>query len=442
MPLRIRPAVLAAALLLPAAAHAQVSVTLGSGGVTSAVPSPVALTGNNATLQVTCAPPLSCTTVTATVVSSAGSTPAAPGLSTAAAATFTLNASQLGGQTTGTLQFSAGGAAIGSVPVTAAAGPVRQDTVVSVGSSLGELLTADCTAELARWQDQPTYSGAENLAQFVVTPIGNVVFRPGDVVDENDVVRVVVVGASEVVSRLKVQRQSAFRTPGVLNVLGQGSTLPFNFKGALTCASGAFLVADLAPGQGQVQMSMVQDDGTAQPVGSFDFGVNTLYAGAFALGAIRTELRDPTFGVSVVGADSVLTETADGTPRVLYLLSYTPFLWGPRDVSKSVPAYQHLNPFFGVVLNDIANNAVMGVSLDLESSVYLQAGVHAGRVTRLDPRSGLRLGDAFSGGASAVPTVTEWDWDWFVGASLDLRVAVQLLQAALSGGNGGGGGGS
>lgn len=436
-------AVLALALAAAPAA-AQITLTVDAEGFVDPPTTPIALTtATNTQVQVRCQG-TDCRQISFRVENAAGRrAPVARGADSQAGVTITLNAAMLNGGTSGSLVLLSGGQALGEVPLSASGGdaPPRAegaDTAVRIEGAeqtLGELLTADCRRELRPWQDSLTYSAAGDWARFVVTPVGNVIFRPGDEVDENDRVQVVVVGDARLVPRLKVTRQSAFRAPGSFAILGADQELPFELKSAAGCAATGVLLSDFQPGQGQVQIATINDDGSQTAIGGFDFGVHTLYAGAFSLGAIRTELKDPTFGVAAVGPDTVLTQTEDGTPRVLYVLSYTPFLWGQRDVQKPVPFIEHVNPMVGVVLNDIADNALLGLSIDLMNSLYLQVGAHAGRVTRLDPRGGVRLGDRFTQPASEIPTVTEWGVDWFIGASLDLRAAVQLLRTAATGGN-------
>ena len=48
----------------------------------------------------------------------------------------------------------------------------------------------------------------------------------------------------------------------------------------------------------------------------------------------------------------------------------------------------------GIVLNSIAKKWVTGVSMDFSKRLYLQVGVHAARVSQLDPASGLEVGDS------------------------------------------------
>lgn len=444
--LRVRFALIAFALLVARTASAQVSVTVSATEATDlSSGASVALTAANTRFLVTCKA-IDCTQLTARAVPAGGGMrPVAkePG-STAGAAVFVLNVALLNAQQSGTLEFHLG-SRIAAVALTRGAQATPQggtqqaqpaDTVPrDIGGEvkLGTLLTTDCRPALARYESSDLYAADSDWAQFVVTPLGNVIHRPGDLVDENDRVRVVVVGDQRLLSRLVITRKSAFRTPGAINFLGQGTDLGFNFKGAAACDSAAFVLGDFAPGQGQVQIASVNADGSQTNTGTFDFGVHTLYSGALSLGGFRTALRNPTFGVSAVGADTVLTRTEDGTPRVLYVLSYTHFVWGKRDVEKAEPWYQHVNPMVGVVLSDIKNNAVAGVSVDLADGFYLQGGAHAGRVTRLDPRSGLELGDRFTQPTNTIPVVREWDVDWFVGVSVDVRASAELLRTALTG---------
>ena len=435
----------AAVLALAAApAAAQTTLTVDVEGLVSPPTAPIALSSANTQIQVRCSE-VDCRRVAFLVENEAGRrAPVSRGADSPTGVTITLNAAMLNGATEGALVVTPPGLPAERVPLSGPGAAPRADadadadTAVRIEGAertLGDLLTADCRRELRPWQDSLTYSAAGDWARFVVTPVGNVVFRPGDEVDENDRVQVVVVGDARLVPRLKVTRLSAFRAPGSFAILGADQELPFELKSAAGCAATGVLLSDFQPGQGQVQIATINDDGSQTTIGSFDFGVHTLYAGAFSLGAIRTELKDPTFGVATVGPDTVLTRTEDGTPRVLYVLSYTPFLWGQRDVQKPVPFIEHVNPMVGVVLNDIADNALLGLSIDLMNSLYLQVGAHAGRVTRLDPRGGVRLGDPFTQPESEIPTVTEWGVDWFIGASLDLRAAVQLLRTATTGGN-------
>jgi hypothetical protein len=316
-------------------------------------------------------------------------------------------------------------------------------TVSVTRADVGALLTRDCSALGAI--TSPLYDARSNTARFVVTPVGNVLYRAGDVIDENDQVIVYVVGDSLVVSRLAVTRISEFRTPGEVSFLGEGLSIADAIKVArgdsartpLPCVRREFTVTDFAPGKkGEIQLALVDEKGAKAEVGTFDFGVHTLYSGAFSFGPVRTELRDPDIGTVTRSGKEIVTASEDGTPRVLYVLSFTPFMWGRRELEEPGPWYTHVNPTIGIVPAHVQDNAMLGLSIDVLNSFYLQGGVHAGRVRRLDTRSGLELGDEFTG-TGDVPTVKEWDADWFVGLTVDLRAAVEFLKIAATGAGGG-----
>lgn len=339
---------------------------------------------------------------------------------------------------------------ISLVVVAAANGPERRNTggtAASESSPLSRLVAYDCSIELNAARESlgaATYRERENTAHFLVAANGNVWHRPAiNLVDENDMVEVWVVAHPALIPALKVRRTSAFRVPGVLSIVGQDATVPdaFGRKSAAPgaarekCADIKLRISDFQPGRGEITLSAVTDKGDVS-TGSVELGVNTLYAGAFALGAIRTELRDPTFGLVTNGTASVISEVQDSGLRTLYTLTYTPFLWGRRDLEKEPPLLdlRRLNPMFGIVLSDIQNNAVLGLSYDLVSAVYLSGGVHFGRVLRLNPDAGYAVGDAFTGTSAEIPTTREWRQRPFLGVALDLRAASQFVTKAVGSG--------
>ncbi|HLL81520.1 MAG TPA: hypothetical protein VK420_02670 [Longimicrobium sp.] len=423
-------------------AHAQpeAGFTLGSAGL-SDVPSKIRLSGRTL-LRVECTGGVSCSNLAARLrVAGRPDAPVAVSEApTDARIVFNLNSSQLRGAAAASVAVLGDGGEIVAIAVEAGTGTPTDTVAVTDPPSLGKLLTRDCRPLLSRFRRASLYDAANNTAHFVVSPVGNVLARPGDRVDEDDIVRVYVLADRSVVPRLAVSRISEFRTPGQVHFAGEGSDFENVLKSAHTgrtaeapCEIGEFAVTDFAPGKkGEVEIALVNDDGTQAQVGTFDFGVHTLYSGAFAFGPARTELRDPDFGVVARDGDNFVTVKEDGSPRVLYVLSFTPFIWGKRELEEPAPWYHHVNPTIGIVPAHLQENALLGVSIDVLNTLYLQGGVHAGRVRRLDTRSGLELGAKFTG-TGDVPTVREWDADWFVGLSLDLRAAVEFLRIAATG---------
>jgi hypothetical protein len=151
-------------------------------------------------------------------------------------------------------------------------------------------------------------------------------------------------------------------------------------------------LTDFAPGRGEVEIALVFVEGTSikeVTIGTFDFSIQPLYTGAFSLGAIRSELEDRRYALASTPAGTVPTESELGDSRVLYTLFYTPFVWGKRDLEKPAKHFYHrVNPSIGITLTDPTDNAIAGLTVDLPLGVFLHGGVHAGRITELDPSSG------------------------------------------------------
>ncbi|HEU4881953.1 MAG TPA: hypothetical protein VFT45_06905, partial [Longimicrobium sp.] len=418
--------------------------TVGPGGITNRSHDPISVASQPTIITVTCIAPVVCGDLDVEVEAADG-TPQTTGITPGAGGTGSVRiSSSLLGGAQATLRVSGDQTAGGTVALVRDANsppPPPPDTTVTLTKvDVGALLTRDCGDSITF--SGPLYDARINTANFVVTPVGNVLLRPSDVVDENDVVVVHVVGDAQVVSRLAVTRLSEFRTPGQVSFVGQGLSLSPE-KGAdgaplaSRCVIRQFRVTDFAPGEkGEIQLALVDEKGAKAEVGKFDFGVHTLYSGAFSFGPVRTELRDPDIGTVTRSGKEIVTATEDGTPRVLYVLSFTPFMWGRRELEEPGQWYTHINPTISIVPAHVQDNAMLGLSIDVLNSFYLQGGVHAGRVRRLDTRSGLELGDEFTG-TGDVPTVKEWDADWFVGLTVDLRAAVEFLKIAATGAGGG-----
>jgi hypothetical protein len=278
------------------------------------------------------------------------------------------------------------------------------------------------------------YDAENNIAQFVVSPLANVLDRPVESIDEDDLVRVIVWGDPDVLPHLRVRRTSPFRSPGGIRIVGAGADIEMfrrlSAQPEKPCAELVVELGDFEPGRGVVEISVIGAN-EEQTLGSFELGVAPLYTGAFSFGAVWTRLADPTFGLVFNGTDSIITQTDDaGDFRIKYAMFYTPFIFGPRDIRKRG---LNVNPTVGIVLDDVSDNILLGASVDVLSAAYLTAGVHAGRVRRIDDESGLEVGDPFDGTTSQIPVQSRWRTDFFLGASIDLRAAVQLFQVIFSG---------
>ena len=87
---------------------------------------------------------------------------------------------------------------------------------------------------------------------------------------------------------------------------------------------------------------------------------------------------------------------------------------------------------WSIVTNDLPNNALLGVTADVNTRIYATVGVHAGRVTTLDPTANLAVGSVVANRAN-IPTVTDWQYGFYYGATVDLEAAVLLLKTVVTG---------
>lgn len=276
------------------------------------------------------------------------------------------------------------------------------------------------------------YSIGRNRAQFVVATDGFVIGRPPLPVDENDIVTVHVVGDPDLLKTVKVERTSDIRGVGEARFLGEGVIGNIRHQSAgEDCGIATAEVTDFASGEGIFTITTLQD---RRPVAApVSFRVNPLYNGAFAFGPVLSYLRDRDYGTL---ADSTIVETRTGSPSGKYLLSYTHFIWGPRDVEKSRFGLESFNPMIGISLNKPLESAFLGGSIDLmHGDFFIVVGAHGAEVTRLDPNAGLRVGGKLPAGFTSVPTREEWEWDWYYGVTVDLRAAVKLFGNVITGGS-------
>ncbi len=336
------------------------------------------------------------------------------------------------------LAVSFAGANIGSFQVGPDSGPGAGGTTTggtttppSSDPTLAQLLALTCPGNY-----EAGYDEKKNEGEIVVTPLGVVLVSGLDTkFDENDTLKVRVV-ADKRLPAMKAERTSAFRNVTSVQILGAGETVPtLTRQGGLVpdCEVREFTLENFAPGQGKVQISVLQQT-QLTPTGSFDFNVNPLYTGMLTLGAARTDLVNPGFKLATVGSQTVIAAGEEGDQDLVYTLFYTPFVWGKRDMQKSVPWFKRLNPTIGVAPEDITENAFAGITVDLPAGIALTYGRHFRQVQVLT--QGLTVGSPFSGTADTIPTAKEWDDKSFWAISIDLRAMAQVLRAALGTGGG------
>lgn len=335
-------------------------------------------------------------------------------------------------------------------------GMTNNDENLATGTlTVTRALSTDCSPELRSAilqasQALPSgYSERRNKALFVISASGTVVSRPGAVIDEDDAVEVVVVGHPAVIPRMFVRRTSDFRTPGIFSVVGAGGSVPggtfVRMSAAgdrVECKTSTTILSDFSPGQATVEIGVLSSEGEVT-TGSFDFGVSSLYMGALGIGAFHSNLEDHEFDLATVGDTTVIVQSAGEGPRLLYAITYTPFVWGQRNLDRERSGISNalggggligrINPTVGLALTDVSENAFMAASVDLASAVYIHAGYHFGRVRRLNADAGVALGQAYGGLASSIPTKRVWAGSFAWGITVDLRVGAALIRTALTG---------
>jgi hypothetical protein len=387
------------------------------------------LAANSAMLRVSCSGGADCTRVAVVL----GDEEIASISASEESATF-----QLSGISTGdTLIVSHGDTAVVRTQLQV---PDGQSGRVGGGApTLGELVLNPCVDRPSTTDPPVGYSRENNLMVVRVSPTGAILSAPAENMDENDQMIVHVLADPRLASRLEVKRKSPIRTVGSFNIVGAGTQITRRQSGRLPsqfppCQDFKFVLRDFASGTGEVEISILDDQGNKKLTNSFDFIVHKLYHGMFSFGALRSDVSDKAFSLAPQGDKKIIVVSEDGGEDTFYSVLFTPFVWGARDIEKEPLAFYHrLNPSFGITLDNYSDNALVGVSLDLGAFVFT-GGLHYARVKDLSAESGLKPGDPFEGEATEIPTTKTWERGVFFGVSIDLRAAAQLLQTVVTGG--------
>lgn len=273
------------------------------------------------------------------------------------------------------------------------------------------------------------------VAVFIVTPVGSVIQRPANI-DEGQTVAVVVYASETIVGDLVVKRTSALRTPDVFRAIGAETDisklqLHARVEGEPErCTFRTWVLGDdFAPGAGTFE---IRSFAAQKSISTFEFGVDALYSGIYSLGAMRTDAIDPDFYLSSDGTTQTIRQRNLGDNDVMYTVMYTPYIWGKRSLQAQPRFWERFNPTLGLVLDNVSENFVAGVSFDFPvGGLVLTYGKHWRRVSRLDPSANLAVGDPFTGTIEQLPVGNEWDDETFISLTIDLRAAVTLFQKAL-----------
>jgi len=377
-------------------------------------------------IELTCEAPLACSGISASLTNKQGTVLANLGAETTSATSvrFALPKNLTEGTA---VRLSHDGKAVATLAVHRGGSAVKggEESPEPTSPTLQELL-ASCPPP--EHQPDQAYSRDGNLAHFWTTPFGAVVGRPSESIDEDDSV-LVTVRADARLAPILLRRTTAIREPR-LSIVGEGLQVPDLARHAKVireadCRDYTMRLDDFAPGRGEIEISNWSGDKKVT-LGAFEFVVNRLYSGMFSLGAVSTPVQNRTFTLVSKDGKAVIAAGEQGDRDLRYVVFYTPFMWGKRDLEKrSEPWYHRLNLTFGLGTKNVADNAFVGASFDYKG-VVLTGGVHVARVTVLSEASGLEVGDAFAGAADKIPLAKDVQSDLFLGISIDLRAAIAL----------------
>jgi len=299
--------------------------------------------------------------------------------------------------------------------------------------SLATLLQRSCPMTFAI----PNDLAKQDRAIFYVTPLGTVLQRSPDPIDENDVVEVHIWVDPRLKPLLRVKRTSAIRTLGSISIVGQdikvkslpGLTREGTGEEQPPCEELVVSLGDFAPGRAEVTISAFVDSKDI-PLGSFDFVVGRLYHGTFSFGPVLTWNTEREFTLESRNDSTFIGQNDPKDPEVLWTIFYSAYLSGRRDLEKPPHNLREaVSLSLGVVPDDFSNHVLVGLSVDWRTFVF-SVGGHWRRQSELEPTSGLAVGDPFTG--TEIPTHRRpWTGDVYVGATLDLRAAAAFLTAAF-----------
>lgn len=426
--------VLLVTLFCSAAAYADINVTLtaGAAGATPVATglTPMTTITGNTRINVTCGANVDCSFV-AVKVGASGSEQSIPLSTGAATRSGTIPLAMVSSSGT-PLRILAGasGDAVSAGVTQLVAAPANAGGAASPTPNAQQPATPSAALVVVqtpcdRVRFNPSYSRSGNRAHMVVTTGGSILQYPGEPIDEDDVVVLHVVGTDEsMLQNIEVSRVSATRTTGDLSVIGGGTTGINLQSSSNTCYERQFELSDFAPGEGKVEIATVS--GAQRTVtGTVTFTVDRLWDGILSIGPAWSRVVDDSFGLAANAAgQNVIINTEAGRDDVTYIVQYTQFMWGRRDVEKTYPLREHFNPSIGFAVSNLKENAFAGLTFDWKQFLFT-AGVRAAHVTRL--AAGTTVGSTFTGAADTIPTEKKWQTGVFFGVTVDVRAVKALL---------------
>lgn len=292
-----------------------------------------------------------------------------------------------------------------------------------------DLMTGTCSPdEIAEEVDETV---------FVASPSG--VVRPPKTapqITERTPVRVMLVSPKELKSYVNVYRSSATRDPNRVSYFGTDKVAKFTLDESFStsCDTVSFSLGDFAPGEGTIKVEVIS--GSAKlTTGTFNFPVMATHAGAAVFGPVYSWMHDRSYQLvpedpEAAGDDARTVLSVSDERQLRYVAGVSVFLTGPRavDGGRWDP---HLGLFLGVDVQEPLENGYLGLNLSLNGIASVNAGMHAGRVSRLAP--GLDVGPegVLLLNDGAVPTTSVWKAKPYLGFTIDARAAVAAFSSSI-----------
>lgn len=269
-------------------------------------------------------------------------------------------------------------------------------------------------------------------------------------VDDNDVIRIFLVGKRNDVENLDVEVEGTFSVADEFNSLGSGSL--GDLTGLIPNLQAMGLGADdtaiyrlgtfgpYAPPSITIKISQKQEDGTKAILRQYPVRINKTYLASYRLLAGKSDIRFNKFEARTPAGqqNAVIENVSDEDGENRYFVTLVPYAWQfwndsnwrGRDIAEPPSWPDRINPVIGVGLKDPGKEFVAGVSVEIARGLDVVWAWHRAEVDTL--AGGYKAGDAFTGTSADIPKKKTTETSQIIGISLDLRVATQLLSSLFS----------
>ncbi len=263
-------------------------------------------------------------------------------------------------------------------------------------------------------------------------------------VDDNDAIRVYVVGRGTEVQAIELEVEGKFSAGDDFNSLGSGSLADVkNLTGKLQSLNRSesqvsiFNFGTYGPfAAPNITIKISKKEGATKTLlRQYPVRINKTYLAAYRLLAGRSDIRFNDFKANAQpGKDGKFIENVSNeSGDTRYFLTLVPYAWQfwkksnwrGRDVAEPPTLLDRFNPVIGVGLKDPGKEFIGGISFEVARGLDVVWGWHRANVKTLS--GGFKEGDAFTG--ETIPVRQKAETEHIFGISLDLRVATQLLSS-------------